>query len=73
MATDNKGKGKPSKGLSNVMAFIYIPLILLLVYMLFNYKGGDPIKVEWYEVKEVMIPQGDVDKIDFVTNEYKGT
>ncbi|MBR2135987.1 MAG: ATP-dependent zinc metalloprotease FtsH, partial [Bacteroidales bacterium] len=55
------------------MAFIYIALILLLVYMLFNSNGGEPLKVEWYEVKETMIPQGDVEKIDYVTNEFKGT
>ncbi|MBO7561724.1 MAG: ATP-dependent zinc metalloprotease FtsH [Bacteroidales bacterium] len=75
MAANNKGnkKGGAPKGLSNAMAFIYIPLIILLVYMLFNYKGGDPLKVEWYEVKENMIPQGDVEKIDYVTNEYQGT
>ena len=54
------------------MTFIYIPLILLLVYMLFSYNGGDPQKVEWYEVKENMIPQGDVESIDFITNEFKG-
>ena len=75
MAANNKGnkKGGAPKGLSNAMAFIYIPLIILLVYMLFNYKGGDPLKVEWYEVKENMIPQGDVEKIDYITNEYQGT
>ncbi len=76
MATNNTGnrnrKAGPSKGLSNVMTFIYIPLILLLVYMLFSYNGGDPQKVEWYEVKENMIPQGDVESIDFITNEFKG-
>ena len=69
----NKNKKSPAKGLSNAMAFIYIALILLLVYMLFNSNGGDPLKVEWYEVKETMIPQGDVEKIDYVTNEFKGT
>ena len=64
MAANNKGNKKGgSRGLSNAMAFIYIPLIILLVYMLFNYKGGDPVKVEWYEVKESMIPQGDVEKM----------
>ncbi|MBO6222797.1 MAG: ATP-dependent zinc metalloprotease FtsH [Bacteroidales bacterium] len=69
----NKNKKSPAKGLSNAMAFIYIALILLLVYMLFNSNGGEPLKVEWYEVKETMIPQGDVEKIDYVTNEFKGT
>ncbi len=74
MAANNKGNKKGgSRGLSNAMAFIYIPLIILLVYMLFNYKGGDPVKVEWYEVKESMIPQGDVEKIDYITNEFQGT
>lgn len=50
-------------------AWIYIPLALLIGYMwIFGYKGGDPVKTEWYKVKEQMIPQGDVEKILFVTN-----
>ncbi len=50
--------------------WIYVPLIFMLVYMyLFGANGGDPVKKEWFEVKEQMIPQGDVEKITFVANE----
>ncbi len=62
-------KLKPPK--FNVM-WIYIPLLAMIAYMYFGgYKGGDPLKTEWYKVKEEMIPQGDVEKIKFVTNTHK--
>ncbi|MBQ8034517.1 MAG: AAA family ATPase, partial [Bacteroidales bacterium] len=42
------------------------------MFMWFNGTGvGDPIKTEWYKVKEEMIPQGDVEKILFVTNTHE--
>ncbi len=56
----------------SLAALIYIPLVLFLIYLFFNYKGGNPIKVEWWEVKESMIAAGDVEKIEYFTNEYKG-
>ena len=56
----------------SVATLIYIPLVLFLIYLFFNYKGGNPIKVEWWEVKESMIAAGDVEKIEYFTNEYKG-
>ncbi len=50
--------------------WIYVPLIFMLGYMyFFGANGGDPVKKEWFEVKEQMIPQGDVEKITFVSNE----
>lgn len=52
-------------------AWIYLPLLAFLGYMWFGYKGGDPLKTEWYKVKEQMIPQGDVEKILFITNHNK--
>lgn len=62
----NPNKLKPPK--FNTL-WIYVPLIGLIVYMyLFGYKEGDPVKTEWYKVKEQMIPQGDVDKVLFITN-----
>ena len=60
-------KNKPSR--FNPIMWIYFPLLALLMFMWFNGTGvGDPIKTEWYKVKEEMIPQGDVEKILFVTN-----
>ena len=50
--------------------WIYVPLLFMLGYMyFFGENGGDPVKKEWFEVKEQMIPQGDVEKITFVANE----
>lgn len=52
--------------------WIYIPLLAFLAYMYFwGFKGGDPIKTEWYKVKEQMIPAGDVDKVTFITNQNR--
>lgn len=66
---NNSPKMKPQKFNT---AWVYIPLIVLIAYMyFFGYKGGDPMKTEWYKVKEQMIPQGDVEKILFVTNMNK--
>lgn len=70
MAQNNNKKKNP---LSSVVTWIYIPLILLLLYMWFHYDGGDPLKTEWYEVKEKMIADGDVEKINYVMNEQRGT
>lgn len=63
-------KLKPPK--FNVM-WIYLPLLILIGYMYFvGWKGGEPLKTEWYKVKEEMIPQGDVEKITYIPNETKG-
>ena len=65
----NNPKAKPPK--FNVL-WIYLPLLGLLAYMYFvGYQGGDPLKTEWYKVKEEMIPQGDVEKVKFITNVNK--
>ena len=62
-------KVKPPK--FNVM-WIYLPLLGLIAYMYFvGYQGGDPLKTEWYKVKEEMIPHGDVEKVKFITNANK--
>ena len=64
-----KGKGKAPQPKFNAI-WIYVPLLAMIGYMyFFGANGGDPVKKEWLEVKEQMIPQGDVEKITFVTNE----
>ena len=70
MAQNNNKKKSP---FASVITWIYIPLILILLYMWFHYDGGDPMKTEWYEVKEKMIAEGDVEKINYVMNEQTGT
>lgn len=51
----------------NVM-WIYIVLLSIIGYMWFTYDGGEPVKSQWTEVKEKMIPAGDVEKIIFISN-----
>ncbi len=70
MAENNNTKNKkdniwPPK--FNVM-WIYIGLLGVIGYMWATYDGGDPVKSQWMEVKEKMIPSGDVEKILFVSN-----
>ena len=50
--------------------WIYVPLLIMIGYMyFFGANSGDPVTTEWLKVKEQMIPQGDVEKITFVTNQ----
>jgi ATP-dependent metalloprotease FtsH len=63
---DLKKKGKTPK--FNPI-WIYIPLILWLGYMFFfQLEGGDPVNKEWFDIKENIIPKGDVEKVTFITN-----
>ena len=50
---------------------LWIILIILtgIAVMWNSYQGGEPVKTEWFSVKEKMIPAGDIEKIIFVTNE----
>lgn len=50
---------------------LWIILIILtgIAIMWNSYQGGEPVKTEWFSVKEKMIPTGDIEKIIFVTNE----
>jgi cell division protease FtsH len=48
--------------------WIYLMLGSLLVYMwLFN-TNNDPVQVQWLDVKEKMMPAGDVEKVTLITN-----
>jgi ATP-dependent metalloprotease FtsH len=76
MENNNQKKNMMGRGGSKTPRFntfwVYIPLLAFLAYMWFwGMKGGDPVKTEWYKVKEQMIPAGDVDKITFVTNQNR--
>ena len=48
--------------------WIYAGLLALLAYVWFTYDDGTPVKTEWNIVKEQMIPNGDLDKIVYVSN-----
>ena len=54
------------------LSWLYIILILAIGWMLFSNSGGQPSKVEWAQVKE-MVLSGDVKEIHFVRNDFKGT
>lgn len=75
MEDNNKPKNKKSDNMwppkFNVM-WIYIGLLGVIGYMWATYDGGDPVKSQWMEVKEKMIPSGDVEKILFVSNSNRG-
>ena len=53
-------------------SWIYFLLILGIGYMLMNNSGPGPQKVEWAQVKQ-MILDGDVKDIRFIRNDYKGS
>ncbi len=66
--TPNKNPQRLKPPKFNVI-WIYVPLLAMIGYMyFFGNNGGDPVKTEWYKVKEQMIPQGDVEKVTFITN-----
>lgn len=45
-------------------------IILTGIAIMWNsYQGGEPVKTEWFTIKEKMIPQGDIEKLVFVTNQ----
>ena len=67
MAKDNK-KNINIKPPKFSFTWIYLLLIMGIFIMYQSYQGGEPVKSEWFKVKEKMIPQGDVDKIIFISN-----
>lgn len=62
---------KKKKGISGIYIF-YLLLLGGLVYMWASGGSADPLKKEWTEVKETILPSGDVDKVAFIRNEKKG-
>ncbi len=69
----SKQAGKPNRRKSPGWLFwFYILLFVGLGYMFFTNSGAEPIKKEWIEVKEKILPSGDIDKLVFIRNERKG-
>ncbi|MBO7284958.1 MAG: ATP-dependent zinc metalloprotease FtsH [Bacteroidales bacterium] len=50
---------------------IYLIFTGTLFYLISANTGSNPKNTQWFEVKEKMIPQGDVEKITFVSNLHK--
>jgi cell division protease FtsH len=73
----NDKNKKPQNQFSNLwppkfnIIWIYIVLLGAIAYMWSSYSGGEPVKSEWFSVKEKMILKGDVDKLTYVTNQNR--
>ena len=53
------------------LTWMYVLLLIGLGIMIFSRGGSNPQKIEWAEVQEI-IANGDVEKIEFVRNDYQG-
>ena len=75
--TRNTGSGNPigspnKRKAPGWLFWFYIMLFLGLGYMFLTSSGIEPIKKEWIEVKENILPSGDIDKVVYVRNERRG-
>jgi cell division protease FtsH len=62
---------QPRRGF-NWFSLVYLFLLLGLAYMWSSTGTANPLKKEWIDVKDGLLVSGDVDKLVFVRNEYKG-
>lgn len=68
-----KNKSNKTKVIKFNLSWLYILLTGLVIFLLMNPEGGSSAqKIEWEEVK-FAIKSGDVQKIEFVRNDYQGT
>ncbi len=54
------------------LSWLYIILLVAIGYMLFSQSGPTPQKIEWPQVRQMML-DGDIKEIHFVRNDFKGT
>ena len=54
------------------LSWLYILLLIAIGYMLFSQNGPSPQKIEWAQVRQMML-DGDIKEIHFVRNDFKGT
>ena len=74
-----KGPNEPQQGprkpqMRRRGSFIWIIYLIFtgaLFYLISANTGSNPKNTQWFEVKEKMIPQGDVEKITFISNLHK--
>ncbi|MDR0729369.1 MAG: ATP-dependent zinc metalloprotease FtsH [Prevotellaceae bacterium] len=59
----------PKKGFN--VTWIYLLLGAVFLYVWFNYNDFEPVKTEWQEVKEQMLPKNDVERLTIITNQEK--
>lgn len=70
----NKNGNKPQRKIVTInfgFSWLYIPLIIGILYLMFTSGSAKPMKIEWADVKE-MIQAGDVKDIVYIRNDYKG-
>ncbi len=51
--------------------WIYGLMIAAFIYLWYSFNQFNPVKAEWQEVKEQMLPANDVDELDIITNQNK--
>ncbi len=68
---NNNGPHKP-KIIRINLSWLYIILIVAIGYMLFSQSGPTPQKIEWPQVRQMML-DGDIKEIHFVRNDFKGS
>jgi cell division protease FtsH len=74
-----KGPNEPQQGprkpqmrrRGSYIWIIYLIFTGALFYLISTNSGSNPKNTQWFEVKEKMIPQGDVEKITFISNLHK--
>ncbi len=54
------------------LSWLYIILLVAIGYMLFSQGGPSPQKIEWPQVRQMML-DGDIKEIHFVRNDFKGS
>ncbi len=72
MPKDNKNDGGKKRRIIQInLSWLYILLIAGIAMMLFGNRSPQPQKVEWAQVKQMML-DGDIKEIHFIRNDYKG-
>ena len=69
---DKPRSSQPQRRGFNWFSLVYLVLLLGLAYMWSSSGTADPLKKEWIDVKETLLPSGDVEKLVYVRNEHKG-
>ena len=71
MAEQSPNKNGKRKVIRINLTWLYILLLIGMGILVFSRGGSNPQKIEWAEVQE-MIENGDVEKIEFIRNDYQG-
>ncbi len=71
MAEKKSNKNGKQKVIRINLTWLYVLLLLGMGFLVFSRGGSNPQKIEWPEVQE-MIQNGDVEKIEFIRNDYQG-